>query len=89
MTQPITLSIRMFGAFRKFHPGTLEITVPSGSTTAAVKTALADTLRQEHAHFNDELISKSVLADNQRVLDADETITTPLALAILPPVCGG
>lgn len=89
MTPPITLSIKMFGAFRKYHKGVLEVTVPSGSTTSDVKTALATLLRQEHAQLNDELISKSVLADNQRVLGADEAITTPLALAILPPVCGG
>ena len=89
MTQPITLSIKMFGAFRKYHQGILEVTVPSGSTAADVKAALAAVLRKEHAQLNDELISKSVLADNQRVLGTDETISTPLALAILPPVCGG
>ncbi len=90
MSQVITLPIKMFGAFRKYHPGSLEISVPSGSTAAQLKAALAATLRQQNPAFNDdELIGKSVLADNQRILGADEVITAPLALAILPPVCGG
>lgn len=90
MPQAITLPIKMFGAFRKYHPGTLEITVPCGSSAADIKTTLAATLRQQNPAFNDdELIDKSVLADNQRIIGADEAITTSLALAILPPVCGG
>lgn len=90
MTQMMTLPIKMFGAFRKYHQGSLEISVPIGTTATELKAALATTLRQQHAAFNDdELIGKSVLADNQRVIAGDEIITTPLALAILPPVCGG
>lgn len=90
MSQLMTLPIKMFGAFRKYHAGTLEISVPSGSTATDLKAALAVTLRQKNPAFNDdELIGKSVLADNQRILGADEAITAPLALAILPPVCGG
>ena len=90
MSQVITLPIKMFGAFRKYHQGSLEISIPVGSTATELKATLAATLRQRNPAFNDdELIGKSVLADSQRVLGADEAITAPLALAILPPVCGG
>lgn len=80
----------MFGAFRKYHPDVLTIDAPSGVSVADIKVLIATKLRQINAAFSDdELIGKSVLADNQRIMSADETINTPLALAILPPVCGG
>lgn len=90
MNNSMTLSIRMFGAFRKYHQGTLALVLPTGSTTTAVKDAIAAALRQTNPTFSDsDLIEKSVLADNQRVLTADEEITGTATLAILPPVCGG
>lgn len=90
MTAQLNLSIKMFGAFRKYHPGTLDVRVPEGSTVAEVKSAMVEALRQVHPGFSDDdLVSKSVLADDQRVLDANERMTAPSTLAILPPVCGG
>ena len=90
MTAQLNLSIKMFGAFRKYHPGKLDVRVPEGSTVAEVKSAMVEALRQVHPEFSDDdLVSKSVLADNQRVLDANERMTAPSTLAILPPVCGG
>lgn len=90
MNTPITVSVRMFGAFRKYHPGTLAVEVPDGSSAAAIKEAIGATLRQTNPAFaDDDLIAKSVLADNQRVLGSDERIHGAVSLAILPPVCGG
>lgn len=90
MNNSMTLSIRMFGAFRKYHQGTLSLDLPVGSTATHVKETIATTLRQANPDFgNSDLVEKSVLADNQRVLAADEKITTTTTLAILPPVCGG
>lgn len=90
MNAPLTLSIRMFGAFRKYHSGTLDVTVPAGSAAQTVKSAIAVALRQANPAFaDDELISKSALANQQRVFSDDERIVEPAALAILPPVCGG
>lgn len=90
MNEPMMLSIRMFGAFRKYHQGTLSLSLPAGSTAAAVKHAIAAKLRQNNPNFaDDDLISQSVLADNQRILNAEESINAPASLAILPPVCGG
>ncbi len=90
MNESITLSIRMFGAFRKHHQGALLLNIASGSTVSAVKKAIAEKLRQMNPDFSDdELIDKSVLADNQRILGTDECINGSDTLAILPPVCGG
>jgi molybdopterin converting factor small subunit len=90
MNPQLNLSIKMFGAFRKYHPGTLDVSVPEGSTVSEVKSAMVEALRRVHPGFaDDDLVSKSVLADNQRILDADERMTAPSSLAILPPVCGG
>lgn len=90
MNPQMNLSIKMFGAFRKYHPGSLDVSVPVGCTVAEVKSAMVDALRQANPGFaDDDLVSKSVLADHQRVLNADERMNQPAALAILPPVCGG
>lgn len=90
MNPQMNLSIKMFGAFRKYHPGILQVSVPVGSTVAEVKSAMVDALRQANPGFSDDdLVNKSVLADHQRVLSADERMSSPAALAILPPVCGG
>ena len=46
MNPPITLSIKLFGAFRKYHAGTLNVDVAAGSSAQAVKAAIAAALRQ-------------------------------------------
>lgn len=80
----------MFGAFRKYYPGTLEITVPFGSSAQCIKSAIGIAIHEANPTFcDDELISKSALANQQRVLNDDEQITEHSSLAILPPVCGG
>ena len=90
MNPPITLSIKLFGAFRKYHAGTLNVDVAAGSSAQAVKAAIAAALRQANPTFaDDELISKSALANHQRVFSNSETIVATTDLAILPPVCGG
>lgn len=90
MNDSMTLSIRMFGAFRKYHQGILAVNLPVGSTAATAKEAIAAALRQQNPTFGtSDLVEKSVLADNQRILAAEEKITGATTLAILPPVCGG
>ncbi len=90
MNATITLSIKMFGAFRKYHPGTMDIAVPAGSSVQAVKSAIAVALRLANPAFlDDELITKSALANHQRVFTEDDQIAESSSLAILPPVCGG
>ncbi|MBU3656465.1 MAG: MoaD/ThiS family protein [Rhodocyclaceae bacterium] len=90
MNDTMTLSIRMFGAFRKYHQGELTLDLPVGSTASTVKSAIAATLQQSNPAFgNSDLIEKSVLADNHRILPDDAKISSAVTLAILPPVCGG
>lgn len=90
MNAPITLSIKLFGAFRKYHAGTLDVAVAAGSSAQTVKSAIAAALRQANPAFaDDELISKSALANQQRVFGNDDLIEAAADLAILPPVCGG
>lgn len=90
MSSQIYLSIKMFGAFRKYHPDILTIEVGQGTTAHSIKSAIATALRAANPAFRDnELIDKSALADNVRVFKEDDLITASCSLAILPPVCGG
>lgn len=90
MNESITLTIRMFGTFRKHHNGNLLLNASPGITTSTVKDLIAETFRQSIPTFiENDLIDKSVLADNTRILAQDECITESCTLAILPPVCGG
>ena len=90
MSHPIHLSIKMFGAFRKYHPGTLDIQIPPGSKVLTIKSAIGKALHKSNPAFlDDELINKSALANNQRVFKDDDCIEASSELAILPPVCGG
>ena len=90
MSESITLSIRMFGTFRKYHNGNLLLNASPCVTASTVKELIAETFRQSIPTFiENDLIDKSVLADNTRILAQDECITESCTLAILPPVCGG
>ena len=78
----ITLKIKPFGAFRTFGDS-IELSVPSGSSIATIKTLLQTKL-------NDNiLVSDSVLADNDAILRDEDILDSDTALSILPPVCGG
>lgn len=80
----ITVSMRLFGAFRKFGEH-ISFTAPSGSGVEDVKRLLAEVLTEADA----QLIQDSALANDDEVLDAREVFTQDCRLAILPPVCGG
>lgn len=80
----ITVSMRLFGAFRKFGEN-VSFTVPAGSGIGDVKRRLAEVLDAADA----KLISESALANDDEVLDARAVFTQDCRLAILPPVCGG
>lgn len=83
MADIITVTLRLFGAFRE-HGEQLHLSLPAGSTVSAVKSALARQLPQEAA-----LIADSALADDSSVLAEDAPLSAHATLAILPPVCGG
>ena len=80
----ITVTMRLFGAFREFGES-VELAVKSGSSVAAIKQALGNALGERAQ----TLIRDSVLADDHTILPVEFIVETDAKLAILPPVCGG
>jgi len=80
----ITITMRLFGAFRQYGE-TVDITIRSGSSAAAVKKALGNVLGAQAL----PLIEDSVLANDNTVLPGDYVFDEDTKLSILPPVCGG
>lgn len=86
----IQLDIKLFGAFRKFQNEPVVLSLPTGSTVAAVKHALWETLQTLKPGVADaSLLASSALASAQTVLADTDTLNNSQSLAILPPVCGG
>ncbi|MEN9902350.1 MAG: hypothetical protein RL651_1014 [Pseudomonadota bacterium] len=86
----LNISVQLFGAFRRFHPQPVELSIEKNAKIKEVKSALEDALRKLNPEFNDEeLLSKSVLANNQKIYQDDDVIVESVTIAILPPVCGG
>lgn len=88
MTEQITLTVRMFGAFKKYRQGNLTMTMPFGSSISEVKSKLVNELQKSHP-VDADLVNKSVIADSTKVLRESEIVLEDSILAILPPVCGG
>lgn len=90
-TNSITLNIQLFGALKKYSSnGVLKIEVFGGSNIEDVKNKIINTLKCDFPDFSDiELINKSVLANECRILNSDEIFETNMQLVIMPPVCGG
>ena len=80
----ITITMRLFGAFRKYGENVI-FKVPSGCTATAVKEKLAEVLNLSDKN----LIHDSALANDNEIMGGDEVLTQDSHLAILPPVCGG
>lgn len=90
MDKTLKLNVRLFGAFRKYHNGTLSLEIAEGVNVARVKALIAQRIHDLAPEFQDrELIEKSALANNRRVLNPTDCFTESENLAILPPVCGG
>lgn len=90
MTQEIKITVRLFGAFRKFHASPVMMSLPLGSSVADVKASLGIALKTLNPLFTDQdLLDKSALADNRAVLSPATRLQQDCDLAILPPVCGG
>ncbi len=90
----VSVQVRLFGPFRRYGNGAeLSFRVPRGTTVAALRGHLAEALRRASGAFDGEgLLERSVLADEHRILTEDLPLGVDadrIALAVLPPVCGG
>jgi len=88
------VTVRLFGAFRDCAPGgELELTVPRGITVAALRGHLDAAIGRACPSFTRrDLVRSSVLASDTEILDESAALglgAGRVALAVLPPVCGG
>ena len=91
MSETIEVTIRLFGAFRKYDDGKpLQLIVPASATVVVIKEKLGEALAKKFPAFSDlALIGDSVLANDNRIMNPQDRLETGAVLAILPPVCGG
>jgi len=80
----IKISMKLFGAFRKYGDS-LELAIRPGSPADIVKETLGNVLGDSAR----PLIRDSVLADEETILPGDYIFDHDARLSILPPVCGG
>jgi molybdopterin converting factor small subunit len=85
------MKVRLFGVFRDFSSeGFLTLSVSGGESVREIKNLLGTKLCQLAQKSFDirALVSKSVLANGDRILEDIEIVDTN-ELSVLPPVCGG
>lgn len=86
----LTISIQLFGAFRRAHPYPVKLHLANDTTIGDIKKALGAALQELNPDFKEaELINRSVLADSCKIYTAEHVISESISLSILPPVCGG
>lgn len=83
MSGSVTLTVRLFGAFRAVGNEPVTLTLPRGATITEARRALKSALG------NNPLIDDSALADETQILPENAVFERDTELAILPPVCGG
>lgn len=90
MVQTLHLTVRLFGAFRRFHSAPISLEVASGTNAHQIKQMLGKALHELNPLFSEfDLLDKSALATNTQVLPEETQLYENADLAILPPVCGG
>jgi molybdopterin converting factor small subunit len=80
----IKVSIRLFGAFRKYGEVAV-LEAPAGVGIDELKELLSKWIGGMEA----PLVADSVFANEREVLAAGAVIEKDANLAVLPPVCGG
>ncbi len=87
------IKIRFFGALRKCADpdGFFELPVDAGSILNAgdLKKVLIREFEKRGFGAELTLISESVIADDENILQDHEPVKVREGLAVLPPVCGG
>ena len=84
ITKTITISIRLFGAFRKYGEVAV-LEAPAGVGMDELKELLSRWIGGMEA----PLVAASVFANEKEVLAAGAVLEKDADLAVLPPVCGG
>ncbi len=88
--ESVGITIRLFGAFRKFGNGSeIEISVRCGTNLKELRVLLSQYLRENDPKFSETLVVDSAIANDTKILTNDFCIEKSCTLAILPPVCGG
>ncbi len=86
----MTVTLRLFGAFREYEPsGRVQLQVPEPATVADLRAALDAFGRTHWPAFRPELLRVSAFASASDVLRDAEPLPADGELAILPPVSGG
>ncbi len=87
------IKVRFFGALRRCADpdGFFELPVEPGTILSAgdLKRILASEFEKRGFQADLALISESVIADDETILQDHEPVQVREGLAVLPPVCGG
>ena len=85
------IKIRLFGTFRKWsESGEVELDIPLQATVSDLKSVIEQELKKNPRTSDlSDIVFRSVLADEHRILKDSEGIEDSVTLSILPPVCGG
>lgn len=91
MKKNMSVTVRLFGAFRKFGNGRfLDVLVSEGVSVRDLRVILADEIGVlPGGEEGRALVFESALADEDHILEEGELVQAGQMLAILPPVCGG
>jgi molybdopterin converting factor small subunit len=83
--------LRLFGEFRNFTDSAeIEVPVNDGFTVEDLKSQAAVQLGKLRPGYDlERLLSRSAVADENRILDPKELIGDHRWFALLPPVSGG
>ena len=86
----IEVTIRFFGAFRGLAGGDqLAVSIPAHSSLGELRELLPTFLPAVPEARLKALLRSSAWADERRILSDEDRLCAGMALAILPPVCGG
>jgi molybdopterin converting factor small subunit len=93
MTDPICITIKLFGALRNYSANeneqAIKLTFSKNCSLSEVVQALRLYIQSHFSHDHDDVIKSSVFADETRVLPKNIVFAQDTVIAILPPVCGG